>query len=87
MDPEGLLWTGWSEWYGCAGQTFYERSELCAFPERRKLKSYSQGYSRLIEWISEKGIGKLHHCELTPFYSGGSIILTDNVPSLAREQG
>jgi len=40
VDPNGLLWTGWSEWYGCAGQTFYEPSELCAFPERRKLKSY-----------------------------------------------
>ena len=47
VDPEGKLWTGWSEWYGCAGQTFYQPSELCAFPERRKLKSYSQGYSRL----------------------------------------
>ena len=41
VDPEGKLWTGWSEWYGCAGQTFYEPSEFCAFPERRKLKSYS----------------------------------------------
>ena len=41
VDPVGKLWTGWSEWYGCAGNNFWKNpSEVCAFPERRKLKSY-----------------------------------------------